>query len=70
MQNPCASLNRQIHARAWLPPGDSSPACHWDVESGGLDLEHRGHGTAHRAFASVGIPRNAGLTDLLAEADR
>jgi DNA invertase Pin-like site-specific DNA recombinase len=69
MQDPVASLRRQIRAsRAWLPPGWFISAWYWDVESGGLDLEARGHGTAWRAFTGAGLPRDGGLADLLAEA--
>ena len=69
MQDPRASLNRQIRAaRAWLPPGWFITAWYWDIESGGLDLEQRGRGTAHQAFTGAGIPRDGGMADLLAEA--
>ena len=54
-------------ARAWLPPGWFITAWYWDVESGGLDLEARGRGQAHRAVAGAGIPRDGGMADLLAE---
>ena len=68
MQDPRASLNRQIRAaRAWLPPGWFITAWYWDVESGGLDLEDRGRGQAWRAVAGD-IPRDGGMADLLAEA--
>ena len=68
MQDPRASLNRQIRAaRAWLPPGWFITAWYWDVESGGLDLEARGRGQAWRAVAGD-IPRDGGMADLLAEA--
>jgi DNA invertase Pin-like site-specific DNA recombinase len=69
MQDPVASLRRQIRAaRAWLPPGWFIASWYWDIESGGLDLEARGHGTAWRAFSDAGLPRDGGLADLLAEA--
>ena len=68
MQDPRASLNRQIRAaKAWLPPGWFITAWYWDVESGGLDLEDRGRGQAWRAVAGD-IPRDGGMADLLAEA--
>ncbi len=45
LQDPVASLRRQVrNARAWLPPGCQIVAWYWDVESGGLDLDARGHG--------------------------
>jgi site-specific DNA recombinase len=69
MQDPRASLNRQIRAaRAWLPAGWFIAAWYWDIESGGLDLEARGRGRAYRAVAGAGIPRDGGMADLLAEA--
>ena len=69
MQDPRASLSRQIRAaRAWLPPGWFITAWYWDIESGGLDLDQRGRGTAWQAVTGVGIPRDGGLADLLAEA--
>jgi hypothetical protein len=69
MQDPRASLNRQIRAaRGWLPPGWFITAWYWDIESGGLDLEHRGRGQAHLALAGAGLPRDGGMADLLAEA--
>src|SRR6266702_30007 len=53
--------------QAKLPPGWFIAAWFWDIESGGLDLEQRGHGTAHQAL-DVGLPRDGGLAALLAEA--
>src|SRR5690348_6593149 len=58
IQDPKASLSRQLRSsRAWLPPGWFIAAYYWDIESGGLDLEQRGHGTAHQAVTGAGIPR-------------
>jgi hypothetical protein len=69
MQDPRASLSRQIRsAQGWLPPGWFIAAWYWDIESGGLDLEARGHGQAWRALAGPGLPRDGGLADLLTEA--
>ena len=69
MQDPRASLNRQIRAaRAWLPPGWFIAAWYWDIESGGLDLEQRGRGQAHQTFTGAGLPRDGGMADLLTEA--
>jgi hypothetical protein len=69
MQDPRASLNRQIRAaRAWLPAGWFITAWYWDVESGGLDLEQRSRGQAWRPFAAAGLPRDGGMADLLTEA--
>jgi site-specific DNA recombinase len=68
LQDPAASLRRQITStREWLPPGFYVAGYFWDVESGGLDLEDRGHGS-YGQFTAQGIPRDGGLADLLAEA--
>ncbi len=68
MQDPAASQRRQLReCEAKLPPGWYFAAHYWDVESGGLDIEERGHGTAWQQVAA-GIPRDGGLADLLAEA--
>jgi site-specific DNA recombinase len=68
LQDPVASLNRQLReVIAKLPPGWFIAAHYWDIESGGMDLEERGHGTAHQHL-NVGIPRDGGLAALLAEA--
>jgi site-specific DNA recombinase len=37
------------------------------VESGGLDIEQRGHGS-YGQLTAKGLPRDGGLADLLAEA--
>jgi len=67
LQDPAASLARQHRSvRDWLPPGWFIAASFWDIESGGLDLEQRGHGSYDTA--GVGVPRDGGLADLLAEA--
>jgi site-specific DNA recombinase len=68
MQDPVASLNRQLReVKGKLPPGWFIAAHYWDVESGGLDLDERGQGTAHQDL-KTGIPRDGGLDALLAEA--
>ncbi|HEV2371845.1 MAG TPA: recombinase family protein [Streptosporangiaceae bacterium] len=68
MQDPRASLQRQLReVKAKLPPGWFIAAHFWDIESGGLDLDQRGHGSAHENV-DVGIPRDGGLAALLAEA--
>ena len=59
---------RSASARTSCRPGWYIAAWFWDIESGGLDIEQRGHGTAHEQFAAIGIPRDGGLADLLAEA--
>jgi site-specific DNA recombinase len=69
MQDPRASLRRQLRSsRDWLPDGWFIAAVYWDIESGGLDLEARGHGQAYRELAAAGIPRDGGIADLLTEA--
>ena len=69
LQDPVASLRRQVrNARAWLPAGCQIVAYYWDVESGGKDLDARGHSDAWQIAADAGIPRDGGIADLLAEA--
>lgn len=66
LQDPMASLRRQIRScTEWLPDGWRITACYWDVESGGIDLDQRGHGDAWRPFADAGIPRDGGIADLI-----
>ena len=68
VQDPAASLRRQLRAsQDKLPAGWFIAAHYWDIESGGLDLDQRGHGSAHEQV-NVGIPRDGGLAALLAEA--
>jgi DNA invertase Pin-like site-specific DNA recombinase len=69
LQDPAASLRRQVReCQAKLPPGWYIAAYYWDIESGGLAIDQRGHGTAHEQFTGIGIPRDGGLADLLTEA--
>ena len=69
VQDPAASLRRQARrCQAKLPPGWVITAWYWDIESGAMDIEQRGHGTAHEQFGDIGIPRDGGFADLLAEA--
>jgi site-specific DNA recombinase len=66
LQDPLASLRRQIRScTEWLPDGWRITACYWDVESGGIDLDQRGHGETWRPFADAGIPRDGGIADLI-----
>ena len=68
LQDPAASLRRQITStREWLPPGFYVAGPYWDVESGALDIEERGHGS-YEQFTSQGIPRDGGLARLLSQA--
>lgn len=67
-QDPTLSLPRQLsNATGVLPPGWAIVAHFYDIESGRLDLEQRGHSLAHEQFA-IPIARDGGLDDLLAEA--
>src|SRR5579859_5908043 len=67
LQDPDASLRRQLgKVEDKLPAGWFIAARYWDVESGGLDLEQRGHGSY--AHLNISIPRDGGLADLLREA--
>jgi hypothetical protein len=69
MQDPAASMRRQVReSEAKLPPGFFISRYFWDIESGGLAIADRGHGSAHEQFTGIGIPRDGGLADLLAEA--
>ena len=69
LQDPRASLHRQARsAQAWLPPGFQIVSWYWDIESGGLDLEDRSQTESWRKVAGIGIPRDGGMADLLAEA--
>jgi site-specific DNA recombinase len=69
LQDPAASLRRQAReCQAKLPQGWYIAAWFWDIESGGLPTEARGHGDAHEQFTGIGIPRDGGLSDLLTEA--
>jgi len=68
VQDPVSSLRRQVRSvQEKAPPGSFITAWFWDIESGGLDIEQRGHGTAHQAV-NVSLPRDGGLAALLAEA--
>jgi site-specific DNA recombinase len=68
LQDPAASLRRQARECAdKLPEGMFIAAYYWDIESGGLDIEQRGHADTWQQV-DVGIPRDGGLADLLAEA--
>jgi site-specific DNA recombinase len=67
-QDPTLSLPRQLNRiREALPPGYVIVAHFWDIESGRLDLDKRGYGTAQNEF-DIQLPRDGGVQDLLAEA--
>ena len=62
-------MRRQVRkSRAWLPAGCQIVAYHWDVESGGDDLEDRGQKDTWQEAAAADIPRDGGVADLLSEA--
>lgn len=70
-QDPTLSLPRQLgscqKALAGVADNVVIVAHFYDVESGRMDLEARGHGSAHEQFA-IPIHRDGGLADMLAEA--
>ena len=69
LQDPYGSILRQITSvKEWLPEGFYIDGYYWDIESGGLDLDERGHGDNWQPFVAKGLPRTGGLADLLAEA--
>ena len=69
LQDPYGSITRQITSvKEWLPEGFYIDGYYWDIESGGLDLDQRGHGDNWAPFVARGLPRTGGLADLLAEA--
>ncbi len=70
MQDPTLSLPRQLgSSQRSLPEGGLIVAHFYDVESGRMDLDIRGGGHAHEQF-DLTIPRDGGIQDLLAEAER
>jgi DNA invertase Pin-like site-specific DNA recombinase len=69
-QDPTLSLPRQLaKCRSALPDGFVIVAHFYDIESGRMDLDLRGHGGAHAEF-DIPIPRDGAITDLLEEAHR
>ncbi|WP_460696639.1 recombinase family protein [Nocardia thraciensis] len=52
-----------------MPDGGAITAAFWDVESGRMDLDDRGHSASHEQF-DISVPRDGGIQDLLAEAER
>ncbi|GAA5156403.1 recombinase family protein [Amycolatopsis dongchuanensis] len=70
MQDPTLSLPRQLGvSQRALPENAVIVANFYDVESGRMDLDARGGGHAHEQF-DIPIPRDGGISDLLAEAER
>jgi site-specific DNA recombinase len=69
LQDPVASVRRQLRScQDWLPSGWFIAAVFSDVESGGTDLDRRGHGDGWRVLTDAGLPRDGGIADLLTEA--
>jgi site-specific DNA recombinase len=69
-QDPTLSLPRQLRASQAVLPADAVIVAHfYDIESGRKELADRGHGHAHEQF-QIPIPRDGGIADLLAEAER
>jgi DNA invertase Pin-like site-specific DNA recombinase len=69
-QDPTLSIPRQLaRCRHALPDGFVIVAHFYDVESGRMDMEARGHGHGHEQF-DIPVPRDGGVADLLAEASR
>lgn len=69
LQDPVASYRRQLRSiRAWLPYGWYIAAVFADVESGGIDIEHRSRTGSWRVLTDAGLQRDGGIADMLAEA--
>src|SRR6266567_154009 len=69
-QDPRQSLLRQLERSKVALPGSWVIVCHfYDVESGRMELERRGHGTDYERF-DIPIARDGGIADLLAEAQQ
>ena len=69
-QDPTLSLPRQLaRARAALPAGFVIVAHFFDVESGRMELDQRGQDAAYARF-DISIPRDGGINELLAEAQK
>ncbi|WP_189060254.1 recombinase family protein [Longimycelium tulufanense] len=69
-QDPTLSLPRQLRASQMVLPDNALIVAHfYDIESGRKDLAARGRGSAHEQF-QIPIPRDGGIQDLLAEAER
>ena len=67
-QDPTLSIPRQLaRCREALPSWCVIVVFFWDVESGQIDLDRRGHGNAHDGL-TIPVPRDGGIADLLAEA--
>jgi hypothetical protein len=65
-QDPTLSIPRQVTTcqakLAGLPIQVVIVAYYWDIETGRLDLDQRGHSTSHEKF-NVPVPRDGSITD-------
>jgi site-specific DNA recombinase len=67
-QDPSLSIPRQLKKCAEaLPIGDEITAHYWDIESGRKSIEERGNG-ADGTLYGITVPRDGGVTELLADA--
>ncbi|GDY33904.1 recombinase family protein [Gandjariella thermophila] len=67
-QDPRQSLQRQLgNCKTAIPESWVIVAHFYDVESGRMELDQRGHGTNYERFG-IPIARDGGITDLLDEA--
>ncbi|WP_236703772.1 recombinase family protein [Lentzea aerocolonigenes] len=69
-QDPRQSLIRQLDRCRGAVPAAWVIVCHfYDVESGRMELDQRGHGTGYERF-DIPIARDGGIADLLDEAQQ
>ncbi len=67
-QDPSLSIPRQLKKCAEaLPIGDQITSHYWDIESGRKSIEERGNG-ADGTLYGISVPRDGGVTELLADA--
>ncbi len=68
-QDPSLSIPRQLQKCVEIvqPLGDEVTAHYWDIESGRKEMADRGHGADGSLFG-VPVPRDGGVTELLADA--
>ena len=69
-QDPSLSIPRQLKKCVEaLPVGDEVTAHYWDIESGRKSMEERGNG-ADGSLYGIRVPRDGGVTELLADAKK
>src|SRR5271166_3720275 len=67
-QDPSLSIPRQLNkCSEELPVGDEFVAHYWDIESGRKYMDERGNG-ADGSLYGIDVPRDGGVTELLADA--